>query len=152
MHDDRDTKLELPYGRIAAWGVAVSAALTLAAVLFAPLTPSDLARRALDGPTDAGEGVAATVAGHGIEDAAAAVELDGRTSAELAEALRGELETELRTELRRELRIEMRRELRDLVERDLAEVLPAVLGRTLAPWPGARSAAPSGPRPLLLGI
>lgn len=151
MHDDRDTKLELPYGRIAAWGVAVSAALTLAAVLFAPLTPSDLARRALDGPTDAGEGVAATVAGHGIGDAAA-VEVDGRTSTRLAEALRGELETELRTELRRELRIEMRRELRDLVERDLAEVLPTVLGRTLAPWPGARSAAPSGPRPLLLGI
>lgn len=117
-----DENLDLPYGRWAAWGVAVSALLTLAAVLFAPLSPVRLAGEAVDALRSPRAEVTA-----GPEAARRLAEMERWLGAELTRDVRVELAPGVRTELR----LEMRRELRRALEEGLEEGLRGSLGDLL---------------------
>lgn len=131
MDSEREPSLEMPYGKIAAWGVAASAAVTLAAVVFAPLSPWCAAKQALRGAGLMEDGRAAVaISGDRTRAAAAVARVHKDLGRELAEAVR----QEIGPELRRELRIEMRREFRSLVERDLGGELSGSLIRMLGAW------------------
>lgn len=143
MPRERDADLELPYGRVAAWGMALSAAVTLTAVLFAPLSPLSVLRRAVDGSPSA-PFPAATVLSHGPAGSSAASGPDGRIEAEPRSVLREEI---LR-EVRREVALGMRHEFRALVERDLRASLLARVSPMAVVLPGSAVPAP----PFTIGL
>lgn len=123
MSDRRDQGLELPYGKMAAWGVVASAVLTLAAVLFAPLSPVRLAREAVDA-VRTGEARAAAVAVRGGAEAA-------RGSGELGRWIRAEIRQEAGPAVRARLRLEMSREIVEALEGGLEPGLRDALGPVL---------------------
>lgn len=128
MRNRSHDSLDLPYGRWAAWGVALSAAVTLAAVLFAPLSPVRLAREAAES-LRAPQARAATAAAR--SGPAAARELAGMErwlAAELSRELRLERAPEVRTRLRLEMRRELRRALREGLDQGLRGSLGDLLG------------------------
>lgn len=136
MSDRQHQGLELPYGKMAAWGVAASAVLTLSAVLFAPLSPVRLAREAVDA-VQAGEARAAAAA---VRSGAET----GRASVELGRWIRAEIREELGSDVRARLRLEMRRELHAALVEGLEPGLrgalaPVVLGLRVD---GVRAGAP----------
>lgn len=141
MSNRRDERLDLPYGRWAAWGVAVSAVLTLSAVLFAPLSPVRLAREAVDAVRTPGTRAAAATARGGPEAARSLAERERWPGAAVAREIRAELGPELRTRVRREMRRELRRALEQGLEAELRGSLVQVLGLraavgpTVAPFP-----------------
>ena len=152
MDSDREPSLEMPYGKIAAWGVAASAAVTVAAVLFAPLSPWCLAKQALRGVGLTEDGRAAVaVSGGQARAVAAAARVDRDLGREVAEAIR----QEIGPELRRELRIEMRREFRSLVEQEAGGELSGALTRMLGAWHvpvGIASGLSAPSAPVVIGI
>lgn len=123
MSDRRDQRLELPYGKMAAWGVAASAVLTLAAVLFAPLSPVRLAREAVDAVRAGEARAAAATVRSGAETA--------RASGELGRWIRAEVREELGPGVRARIRVEMRRGLREALEEGLEPGLRGALAPVL---------------------
>lgn len=141
MPNRSDESLDLPYGRWAAWGVAVSAALTLAAVLFAPLSPVRLAREAVESLAAPQARAAAAAARSGLPAAGGTVGMERWLAGELTRELRL-VTPEVRTRLRLEMRRELRRALRDGLDQGLSGSLGSLLGAraashvpVIAPWP-----------------
>lgn len=136
----RDT--ELPYGKIAGWGMAASAALTLGVLALSPVSPVCLVEKALDGKIHLrlGEPVVAsggTARSGELLSGTLSGLLDGVLAGGRAwrPALRGEDLGEMGPEARRRLRRELRRELRGLgpelrgaVLEGLLPLVPGVTG------------------------
>lgn len=141
MSHRRDERLDLPYGRWAAWGVALSAVLTLAAVLFAPLSPVRLAREAVDAVRTPETRAVAATARRGPEAVRRPAEMERWSGAAVAREVRAEMGPQLRTRIRREMRRELRRVLEEGLETELGGSLARVLGLrvgagpTVAPFP-----------------
>lgn len=127
MPNRSDENLDLPYGRWAAWGMAVSAALTLAAVLFAPLSPVRLAREAAESLRAPRAGAAAA-ARSGPEAARGRTDVERWLEAEMSRELRRKLAPEARADLRHEMRRELRRALREGLREGLRGSLEDLLG------------------------
>lgn len=142
MPNRRDEHLDLPYGRWAAWGVAASAVLTLAAVLFAPLSPVRLALEAVDTLRAPQVRATATAARAGPEAARRLAETERWIGSELSREIRFELAPDVRTGIR----IEMHRELRRALEESLREGIHGSLGDLLGVQVSSR-APKLGPLP-----
>lgn len=125
---------ELPYGKIAGWGMAASAALTLGLLALSPVSPVCLVDEVLDGKIQIRLGEPVAAAG----GAARAGELLSGTLSGLLDgalaggrawrpALRGEVPGEMGPEARERLRRELRRELRGMAPELRGAVLEGLL-------------------------
>lgn len=129
-----DEEDRIPYGKVAAWGMAASAAVTLAVLALAPCSPLRLAAR-LAGAD--GFRVVAMLPDGGEA---------GELGPALAEGLRGvlgegsDLELRVRTEVRRDV-------LRDLV-REWSRLGPELQRELMREWSGAVPGVSVGFAPL----
>lgn len=146
MGPERDRDRELPYGKMAAWGMAASAVVTVAVVLFAPLSPLRVVGQGLGvvrGLEARATAMASGAPGEALRPGA-------EVSIHLRRELGRELHRELRHELGRELRLELRRELNGELGAMLVRNLDAELRGQLVPaldaWisAGTRAAAAPG--------
>ncbi len=142
MPNRRDEHLDLPYGRWAAWGVAASVALTLAAVLFAPLSPVRLALEAVDTLRAPQARATATAVRAGPEAARRLAEMERWIGPELTREIRHDLAPDVRTAVR----LELRRELRRALEESLRDGIRGSLGDLLGVRVSSRAPA-FGPLP-----
>jgi hypothetical protein len=143
---ERRTETELPYRKIAGWGMAASAVVTLGLLALCPLSPARMVERALDGPLQIRLGDAvtsSTVTGgaDGLLSGTLSGVLDGVRvgsrpwglvpRAEAPGGLGPEARQRIRRGLRRELRRELRGmgpELRGAVLEGLLPVVPELTG------------------------
>ena len=136
--DGRTGETELPYRKIAGWGMAASAVVTLGLLALCPLSPARMVEKALDGSLQIrlGDSVTTSVVAAGADGllpGALSGVLDGVRggtrawgSALRAEALGG-LGPDARQRIRRELRGELRRELRGMAPELQGAVLEGLL-------------------------